>query len=54
MSRTKKSTKSPGYDYWSRRPTPISDPGRAAKTATHKIERKEAKLKIKKELIKEK
>lgn len=39
MSQTKKGSKSPGYDYWSRRPTKDTTPGRPAKKATHKKER---------------
>ena len=49
MSRTKKGKKGPGYDYWSRRPTPITSPGRASKKLTHRLERIEGKKKIKKE-----
>lgn len=50
MARTKKGAKSPGYDYWSKRPTPDMSPGRPAKTMTHRLERIENKKIIKKEL----
>lgn len=50
MSRTKKSKKGPGYEYWGKRPTPITTPGREAKKLTHKLERIQNKKIIKKEL----
>lgn len=49
MSRTKKGSKGPGHEYWSKRPTPISDPGKDAKKRTHRMERIEKKKLIKKE-----
>ena len=39
MSRTKKGSKSPGYEYWGKRPMSGSNPGAWAKKVTHKIER---------------
>ncbi len=49
MARTKKGKKAPGYDYWSRRPTPYMSPGRPAKKMTHRRERIQGKDQIKKE-----
>ncbi len=44
MSRTKKGTKGPGYEYWSRRPAKgCVDPGKSNKTITHRLERAAAK-----------
>jgi hypothetical protein len=55
MSRSKKSKngKGPGYDYWSKRPTPLTSPGREAKKLTHRLERIQGKKKIKEELDEE-
>ena len=58
MSRTKKGSKSPGYDFWSRRPPGggCAGSGPEAKKITHKAERAEKKrviLKEKKEITKE-
>ena len=41
MSRTKKGSKGPGYEYWSRRPAKIAfpSPGRETKKITHRQER---------------
>lgn len=47
MSRTKKGGKAHGYEYWSKRPMNGSNPGRWAKTVTHKIERQRNKAKPK-------
>lgn len=41
MSRTKKGSKAAGYEYWSKRPMSGANPGRWAKTVTHRIERRE-------------
>jgi hypothetical protein len=49
MSRTKKGKKSPGYDYWSKRPMSGSSPSKWAKKVTHKLERLKAKEEVKKE-----
>lgn len=43
MSRTRKGTKPPGYEYWSKRPFSISGPGAFAKRRTHRGERAEGK-----------
>lgn len=43
MSRTKKGSKAPGAEYWSRRPMSGSTPGRWSKTMTHRRERLAAK-----------
>lgn len=51
MSRTKKSKKSPGYEYWGKRPISREHgaiPGRYTKTRTHRLERLEGKKEIKK------
>lgn len=39
MSRTTRGNKSPGYEYWGKRPLNGASPGKWAKTVTHKIER---------------
>lgn len=52
MSRTKKSEKAPGYEYWGKRPLSRNHgaiPGKATKKLTHKLERIEGKKQIKKE-----
>lgn len=43
MSRTRKGSKGPGYEYWSRRPLCGEAPGKKTKRKTHRIERMEAK-----------
>lgn len=43
MSRTKKGSKSPGYEYWSKRPNSISPPGKVSKQITKAKERAAAK-----------
>lgn len=56
MARTKKGSKGPGYEYWSRRPGSCnhgSGPGPYAKQETHRAERREAKVSIDKELTDE-
>lgn len=50
MSRTKKGKKSPGYDYWSRRPNKGTSPGPVTKKITHRMERIESAEKIRKEI----
>jgi hypothetical protein len=39
MSRTKKGSKGPGYEYWKSRLGGIEDPGAVTKKLTHKKER---------------
>lgn len=53
MSRSKKKGKSPGYEYWSKRPMSGSTPGRWAKTKTHRLERKQGKTLTRKALKEE-
>jgi hypothetical protein len=50
MSRTRKGNKSPGYDYWSKRPgsRKASSPGKFAKKLNHRLERLEGKKQVKK------
>jgi len=43
MSRTKKGSKGPGYEFWSRRPNKGRDPGKDTKKNTHRLERKAGK-----------
>lgn len=45
MSRSRKGSKGPGYDYWSKRPgtKKASDPGKYAKKINHRLERIEGK-----------
>lgn len=46
MSRTKKSSKAPGYEFWSRRPGSNKggcSPGAASKRHTHKAERQQGR-----------
>lgn len=43
MSRSKKGSKGPGYDYWSRRPGSGMGHGPDVKEVTHRAERQEAK-----------
>lgn len=45
MSRTRKGSKGPGYEYWGSRYSPgaIEDPGRFTKILTHRRERRRAK-----------
>lgn len=45
MSRTKKGSKGPGYEYWSRRPGNANGgiPGKLTKRRTHKAERQARK-----------
>jgi hypothetical protein len=39
MSRTSKGKKSPGYEYWSKRPNSMSSPGKISKQITTSKER---------------
>lgn len=53
MSRTKKGSKGPGYEYWSRRPYnkgPSQNSGKIAKRICHQMERAIAKREILREL----
>ena len=50
MSRTKKGAKSPGYEYWSKRPLNGHSPGSIAKRITHKLERAQQDQDLIKEL----
>lgn len=43
MSRTRKGTKTPGYEYWGKRPGGAMPPGRISKKITHKAERRQAR-----------
>ena len=43
MSKTKKGKKSPGHEYWSKRPNSMSAPGKLSKKITHSKERAAAK-----------
>lgn len=38
MSRSRKKSKGPGYEYWGKRPGP-RDPGKENKKITHRMER---------------
>jgi hypothetical protein len=49
MSRTKKGKRSPGYEYWGKRPNSGCTPGKEDKKITHQIERAQAKQKLHKE-----
>lgn len=53
MSRTKKGSKAPGWEIWSKRPMTGSAPGRWAKTMTHRIERRKDEEKLRHELKKD-
>jgi hypothetical protein len=54
MSRTKKGSKGPGYEYWSKRPGKLSTPGKDAKKRTHRLERLDGKKQIKEQYEKSK
>lgn len=51
MSRSKKGSKGPGYEYWSRRPGNFDGPkpGRESKKVTHRLERAEKKRTVHRE-----
>jgi hypothetical protein len=54
MSRTKKKSKSPGYEYWSKRPISSAHgavPGSFTKRRTGKIERQQAKKALRKDEV---
>lgn len=42
MSRTRRSSKPPGYEFWSARPGNPRTPGPVSKTYTHRAERRAA------------
>jgi len=49
MSRTKKGSKGPTYEYWSRRPSKgCISPGKDNKKITHRLERVRAKRELEK------
>jgi hypothetical protein len=48
MSRTKKGSKGPGYDYWGKRPLSGCGHGKLIKVETHRKERKIAKVDLNK------
>lgn len=50
MARTKKGSKGPGYEYWSRRPYNGHNPGKITKRICHQMERAIAKRDILSEL----
>lgn len=43
MSRSKKGSKGPGHEYWSKRPGSMAVPGEFSKNRTHRLERLEAR-----------
>lgn len=47
MSRTYRGGKSPGYEYWSRRPNASGAVGKIAKKQIHRIERQQNKREAK-------
>jgi len=52
MSRTRKSSKGPGYDYNGRRPgnrSQCNSPGKGVKKRTHRVERRHSKDDVRKE-----
>lgn len=50
MSRTRKGSKGPGYDYWSKRPTKGgTSPGPNTKRITKRLERRAAVRAVRKE-----
>ena len=50
MSRSKTGSKSPGYEFWSRRPGSTGAIGKEAKVIIHRIERQRSKQLVRKEL----
>ncbi len=50
MSRTRKGSKGPGFEYWSRRPCSGMEPGRDTKRVTHGIERAQEKELVRREV----
>lgn len=54
MSRTRHGSKGPGYEYWSRRGYPsvrMACPGRDAKIATNRAERRADKLEVRRGIV---
>jgi hypothetical protein len=54
VTRTRKQTKAPGYEYWGRRPASSRSPGRYTKTTTHRAERRMDHEEIERQLAEEK
>jgi len=50
MSRSKKGSKDPGWETWSKRPYSCAPPGKTTKKITNRIERRDRKRTTKKEL----
>ena len=51
MSRTKHSSKAPGFEHWSRRPgLKMATPSRYAKQLTHRLERRHAQRELARQL----
>lgn len=50
MSRTKKGSKAPGYDFWGRRPHSGNGHGPIVKAFTHRVERQQAKDQVRQQL----
>lgn len=50
MARTKRGSKSPGFEYWSARPYSQTSPGRISKDLTHRAERRINKKIVRQEL----
>lgn len=50
MSKTKKGSKGPGFEYWSKRPYAGESPGKKTKKRTHKKERLDNKKELKQEV----
>lgn len=47
MSRTKKGSKGPGYEFWGPRPSKcLTNPNKETKRLTHKLERAKAKAAV--------
>jgi hypothetical protein len=46
MSRSKKGSKGPGFDYWGKRPFSVNGHGSSIKKLTHKKERAISKQKL--------
>lgn len=46
MSKTRRGSKGPGYEYWSGRPFHMDPPGKFSKRRTHKAERQQAEADI--------
>jgi hypothetical protein len=48
MSKTKKGSKSPGYEHWGKRPNSMSPPGKVSKQITKSKERMQSKQELSK------